>query len=144
MDKSLGTLLLFGGLFPIYKSPTPPLTPQTKLVACIQNVFWVSTLCWVGGGRTTRKFQKGCTVYEGTHILKKNINTGLLSQGLFSMIVGYVWFLKPLSHSSSLFRAKGADTLLLSLSLRLSTILEPLDKASIQVRILKPDSIRKS
>ena len=60
------------------------------------------------------------------------------------MIVGYVWFLKPLSHSSSLFRAKGADTLLLSLSLRLSTILEPLDKASIQVRILKPDSIRKS
>ena len=35
MDKSLGTLLLFGGLFPIYKGPTPPLTPQTKLVACV-------------------------------------------------------------------------------------------------------------
>ena len=56
------------------------------------------------------------------------------------MIVGYVWFQKPLSHSSSLFKAKGADTLL-SFSLRLSTILELLGKASIQVIILKPDSI---
>ena len=64
-----------------------------------------------GEGELQENFKKDALFYEGTHILKKNINTGLLSQGLFSMIVGYVWFLKPLSHSSSLFKAKGADTL---------------------------------
>ena len=43
MDKSLGTLV-FQGHFPIHTGPTPPLTPQTMLDACIQNFFLVSTL----------------------------------------------------------------------------------------------------
>ena len=60
MDKSLGTLG-FLGRFPIHTEPTPPLTPQTMLDACIQNFFRVSTLYRVGGGRTARKFRKGCT-----------------------------------------------------------------------------------
>ena len=55
----------FLGRFPIHTGPTPPLTPQTMLDACIQNFFRVSTLYRVGGGRTARKFRKGCTVLRG-------------------------------------------------------------------------------
>ena len=55
----------FLGCFPIHKGPTPPLTPQTMLDACIQNFFGVSTLYKVEGGRTARKFRKGCPVLRG-------------------------------------------------------------------------------
>ena len=57
----------FLGRFPIHTGPTPPLTPQTVLHACIQNFFRVSTLYSVGGGggRTARKFWKVCTVLRG-------------------------------------------------------------------------------
>ena len=55
----------FLGRFPIHTGPTPPLTPQTMLDACIQNFFRVSTLYRVGGGRTARKFRKDCTVLRG-------------------------------------------------------------------------------
>ena len=55
----------FLGRFPIHTGPAPPLTPQTVLHACIQNFFRVSTLYRVGGGRTARKFRKGCTVLRG-------------------------------------------------------------------------------
>ena len=48
-----------------HKSNTPPFTPQTMWDACIQNFFRVSTLYRVGGGRTARKFRKGCTVLRG-------------------------------------------------------------------------------
>ena len=58
MDESLGR-------FPIHTAPTPPLIPQTMLDACIQNLFRVSTLYGVGGGRTARKFQKECAVLRG-------------------------------------------------------------------------------
>ena len=44
--------------FPIHTGPTPSLTPQTVLDACIQNFFRVSALYRVGGGRTARKFRK--------------------------------------------------------------------------------------
>ena len=53
------------GRFPIHTGPTPLLTPQTMLDACIQNFFRVSTLYRVGGGRTARKFRKRCTVLRG-------------------------------------------------------------------------------
>ena len=52
----------FLGGFPIHTGPTPPLTPQTKLEACFQIFFGVSTLYRVGRGRTARKFQKGCSI----------------------------------------------------------------------------------
>ena len=55
----------FLGRFPIHTGPTPPLTPQTMLDACIQNFFRVSTLYRVRGGRTARKFRKGCTALRG-------------------------------------------------------------------------------
>ena len=52
----------FLGRFPIHSGPTPPLTPQTMLDACIYNFFRVSTLYRVGEGKTARKFWKWCTV----------------------------------------------------------------------------------
>ena len=55
MDK-----IAFLGRFPIHTGPTPALTSQTMLDACIQNFFEVSTLYRVGGGRTAREFRKGC------------------------------------------------------------------------------------
>ena len=55
----------FLGRFPIHTGPTPPLTPQTMLDACIQNFFRVSTLYRVEGERTARKFRKGCNVLWG-------------------------------------------------------------------------------
>ena len=50
---------------PIHTGPTPPLTSQTMLDACIQNFFRVSTLYRVGGERTGRKFRKRCIVLRG-------------------------------------------------------------------------------
>ena len=63
-QKSSDTFV-FLGHFPIHIGPTPPLTPQTMLDACIQIVR-VSTLYRFGGGRTARKFRKGCTFLKGT------------------------------------------------------------------------------
>ena len=57
--------------FPIHTGPTPPLTPQTMLDACIHNFFRVSTLYGVGGGRTARKFRKGCTVLWGNREMRE-------------------------------------------------------------------------
>ena len=53
------------GAFPIHTGPTPSLTPQTMLDACIPNFFRVSTLYRVRGGRTARKVRTGCTVLGG-------------------------------------------------------------------------------
>ena len=55
----------FLACFPVHTGPTPALTPQTMLDACIQNFFRVSTLYRVGGGRIARKFRKWCTVLRG-------------------------------------------------------------------------------
>ena len=72
MDKSLGTLWRFCGPFSNSQRPNPypysllpTLTPQTMLDAHIHNCFRVSTLYRLGGGRSARKFQKGCTVLRG-------------------------------------------------------------------------------
>ena len=59
MDKSLGTLA-FQGHFPIHTGPTPPLTPQTILDACIQDFFpLLSTLYreGEGGGELPENFE---------------------------------------------------------------------------------------
>ena len=62
-QKSWGTFA-FLGRFPIHTGPTPPLTPQTMLDACIQIFFRIS-LYRIGGGRTARKSREGCTVLRG-------------------------------------------------------------------------------
>ena len=41
LTKVLEHLHFLNGCFPIHTCPTPPLTPQTTLDACIQNFFWV-------------------------------------------------------------------------------------------------------
>ena len=55
--KSWDTLA-FLGRFPVQTGPTPPLTPQTMLDACIQIFFQVSTLYRVGGRKNRKKFSK--------------------------------------------------------------------------------------
>ena len=67
MGKSLGTLLRCW----VHTDLTPPLTPQTMLDECIQNLFPVSTLYRVGEGRNARKCRKGCTVVRGNIEIKK-------------------------------------------------------------------------
>ena len=80
----------FLGRFPIHTGPTPPLTPQTMLDACIQNLFRVSTLCRVRGGRTARSFRRGCTVLKGEREMTEKYESliTVLSQGRLSRIVG--------------------------------------------------------
>ena len=56
-QKSWDTFAFLRG-FPIHTGPTPPLTPQTMLDACIQNFFRVSTLYRVGGGENCDKISK--------------------------------------------------------------------------------------
>ena len=63
--------------FPIHTGPTPSLTPQTMLDACIQNFFRVSTLYGVGGGRTARKFRKGFTGLRGNREKYEHCSTVL-------------------------------------------------------------------
>ena len=46
------------GCFPIHAGPTAPLTPQTMLNACIQNIFRVLTLYRVGGRENCKKISK--------------------------------------------------------------------------------------
>ena len=41
-----------------------------------------------GGGRTARKFRKGCTLVRGNRDMTENMNIAAPSQGLLSRIVG--------------------------------------------------------
>ena len=85
------------GRFPIHKGPTPPLTPQTMLDACIQNFFPSSTLYGVGGGRTARKVRKGCTVLRGNRELTEKYEY-CITEGLLSGIVPY--YMKRYGHGA--------------------------------------------
>ena len=79
----------FLGRFPIHTGPIPPLTPQTILDVCIQNLLLVSTL-YRGGGRENWKkvWKRMHFFYKGTNKRQKHMNIALLFQGLLSMIVG--------------------------------------------------------
>ena len=57
MDKSLETLA-FLGRFPIHIGPTPPLTPQTMLDACIQNFSEFQVYIRWGEGELQENFEK--------------------------------------------------------------------------------------
>ena len=61
MDKSLGTLLRFWGVFQF--TQVQPLPSAHK--ECWTRVSRISTLYRLGGGRTARKFRKGYTVLRG-------------------------------------------------------------------------------
>ena len=82
-QTSWDTFAFLGRFPPILICPTPPLTPQTTLDACIQNFFRVSTLFGVEGRRTERKCRKGCTVLWGNPELQKIMNTAFLSPRTF-------------------------------------------------------------
>ena len=65
MDKSLGTLLRFWGVFQFtHVQPLP--SPHKQCWTRVSRIFFrVSTLYRVGGGRSARKFRKWCTVLSG-------------------------------------------------------------------------------
>ena len=62
MDKSLGTLLRFWGVFQFTQVEPLP-SSHKKCWTRVSRIF--STLYRVRGGRTSRKFRKGCTVLKG-------------------------------------------------------------------------------
>ena len=65
MDKSLGTLLHFWGIFQFTQVQPLP-SPHKKCWTSVSRIFsQVSTLYRVGGERTARKFRKRCTVLWG-------------------------------------------------------------------------------
>ena len=65
MDKSLGTLLRFWGVFQFTQVQPLPSPHKQCLTRASRIFFRVSTLYRVGGGRTARKFRKECTVLTG-------------------------------------------------------------------------------
>ena len=67
MDKSWDSFA-FLGRFSIHTGPTPPLTLQTVLDACIQNFSRVSTLFGVGGGGGRENCKK---ISRKTHSFKR-------------------------------------------------------------------------
>ena len=87
MDKSLGTLLRFWGVFQFTQVQPLP-SPHKQCWTRASRIFFrVSTLYRVGGGRTARKFRKECTVLTGNREMTENMNITVLSQGLLSRIV---------------------------------------------------------
>ena len=61
MDKSLGTLLHFWGVFQFTQVQTLP-SPHKQCWMYVSRIFFrVSTLYRVGRGRTARKFRNHCT-----------------------------------------------------------------------------------
>ena len=65
MDKSLGTLLHFWGVFRFTQVQPLPSRYKQCWTRVSRIFFRVSTLYRVGGGRTGRNFRKGCTVLRG-------------------------------------------------------------------------------
>ena len=64
MDKSLGTLLRFWGVFQFTQVQPLP-SPQKQCWTRVSRIFSEFQLCIGWGGRTARKFRKGCTVLGG-------------------------------------------------------------------------------
>ena len=78
----------FLGRFPIHTGPTPPLTPQTMLDACIQNFFSEFQLC-IGWGEweLQENFEKDALFLRGIREITENMNIAVVSQGLLFRIV---------------------------------------------------------
>ena len=77
MDISLGTLLRFWGVLPIHTGPTPPVTPQTMLDACIQIFFSEFQLGMEG--ELQENFENDALFLAGTEKWQKNMNIAVLT-----------------------------------------------------------------
>ena len=77
MDKSLGTLLHFFGIFQF--THAQPLTSTHILDMCSQFQICIG---W-GEGELQENFENDALFYKGTHKLQKIMNTALLSQCKF-------------------------------------------------------------
>ena len=86
MDKSLGTLLHFGGIFQ-FTHAHPLASRHKQCWTRVSRIFTEFRLCigW-GEGELREKFEKDALFCEGTQILQKIMNTTLLSLGLLSKI----------------------------------------------------------
>ena len=88
-DKSLGTLLHFWGVFQFTQVQPLP-SPHKQCWTHVSRIFFrVSTLYRVGGGRTARKFLKGCTVLRGNRDMTEKYHDCSTVQGLLSRIIGF-------------------------------------------------------
>ena len=67
------------GVFSNSWTSNPSPHPTNNVGHVYPEFFRVSTLYRVGGGRTTRKLQKGCTVLRGNREWQKNMNIAVLS-----------------------------------------------------------------
>ena len=87
MDKSLGTLLHFWGVFQFTQAQALP-SPHKQCWTRVSTFFseFQLSLGW-GEGELQENFQKDAPFYEGTQKWQKNMNIALLSEGLLSMIV---------------------------------------------------------
>ena len=65
MDKSLGTRLRYWSVFQFSQGQPLPSSHKQCWTRVSRIFFRVSTLYRVGGGRTTRKSRKRCTVLRG-------------------------------------------------------------------------------
>ena len=108
MDKSLGTLLHFWGVFQFTQAqplPSPDKQNWTRVSRIFFSEFQVC-IGW-GEGELQENFKKDARFYEGTQKWQNNMNTALLSQRLLSMNVAHV---NPFSsksdqsHNSPCFR----------------------------------------
>ena len=91
MDKSLGTLLHFWGVFQFTQTQPLPSAPTNKDGRVYLEFFFrVSTLYTVGEGELQENFKKDAPFFMREHrIEREKRNTALLSQGRLSMIVPY-------------------------------------------------------
>ena len=79
MDKSLGTLLHFWGVFQFTQVQTLP-SPHKQCWMYVSRIFFrVSTLYRVGGGTTARKFRKRCTATPLWGLSRNSAVAGIFS-----------------------------------------------------------------
>ena len=90
MDKSLGTLLHFWGIFQFTQTQPLPSPTNKDGRVYLEFFFRVSTLYTVGEGELQENFKKDAPFFMREHrIEREKRNTALLSQGRLSMIVPY-------------------------------------------------------
>ena len=86
--KVLGHFCISGAFSNSHRSNPSP-HPTHNVGRVYPEFFRVSTLYRVGGGRTARKFLKGCTVLRGNRDMTEKYHDCSTVQGLLSRIIGF-------------------------------------------------------
>ena len=90
MDKSLGTLLRFSGVFQFTQVKPLP-SPHKQRWTHVSKISSEFQLCigWGGEGELQQNFEKDALFWEGTGKWPRNMNIAVLSQGRLSRIVAF-------------------------------------------------------